>query len=75
MPKSQKAKVRKLRGPRGRGAFGFTVPEAEVGLSKNGSYDAAKRGDIPTVRIGSQLIVPKAAWLRKLGIEDSGAAA
>jgi hypothetical protein len=77
MPKSKKAKVRKSHGPRGRGAFGFTVPEADamVGLSKNGSYDAAKRGDIPTVRIGSQLIVPKAAWLRKLGIEDGSAAA
>jgi hypothetical protein len=65
------AKREKLRMPRPRGEFGFTVPEAGgmVGLSINSSYAAAKKGDIPTVRIGSLLIVPKAVWLRKLGID------
>jgi len=39
----------------------YTIPEAGrlLGLSRNGSYAAAKRGDIPTMRIGRRLLVPK----------------
>ena len=46
----------------------YTVPEAGqlLGLSRNGSYDAAKRGDIPTIRIGRLLLVPKAAFHRMI---------
>jgi excisionase family DNA binding protein len=38
----------------------LTVPEAgaQLGLGRNASYDAAKRGDIPTIRIGKLLRVP-----------------
>jgi hypothetical protein len=39
----------------------LSVPEAGelyFGLSKNGSYDAAARGDIPTVKVGKLLRVP-----------------
>jgi hypothetical protein len=39
----------------------LSVPEAGrkyFGLSKNGSYIAAARGDLPVVRIGSLLRVP-----------------
>jgi hypothetical protein len=39
----------------------LSVPEAGkryFGLSRNGSYDAAARGDIPTIRIGRLLRVP-----------------
>lgn len=32
-----------------------------LGLSKNASYLAASRGDLPTIRIGKQIRVPKAA--------------
>ncbi|WP_184254266.1 helix-turn-helix domain-containing protein [Rhodopseudomonas rhenobacensis] len=41
----------------------YEVPEAGalLGLSRNGSYEAAKRGDIPTIRIGKLLRVPKHA--------------
>jgi hypothetical protein len=40
-----------------------SVPEAGklLGLSRNGSYLAAARGDIPTVRIGGRLYVPNRA--------------
>jgi hypothetical protein len=31
------------------------------GLSRNGSYDAARRGDIPTIKVGHLLRVPIAA--------------
>jgi hypothetical protein len=66
-------KRRKIRMPRPRGEFGFSVPEAGrmIGLSVNSSYAAAKKGDIPTVRIGALLVVPRALWLRKLGIDDA----
>jgi excisionase family DNA binding protein len=44
-----------------------SVPEAGMllGLARNASYDAAKRGEIPTLRFGGKLRVPTAA-LRKL---------
>jgi hypothetical protein len=35
-------------------------------LGRNASYEAAKRGDIPTIRIGKLLRVPIAALDRKL---------
>jgi len=42
----------------------YTVPHAGsmVGLKRNASYDAAKRGDIPTMRFGKTLRVPKKLW-------------
>jgi excisionase family DNA binding protein len=39
----------------------LTVPEAGkkyFGLSRNGAYDAAARGEIPTIKIGRLLRVP-----------------
>jgi hypothetical protein len=39
----------------------LTIPEAGMtyfGLSRNGSYAAARRGDIPTIKIGRLLRVP-----------------
>jgi hypothetical protein len=36
------------------------------GLSRNGSYDAAKRGEIPTIKIGRLLRVPVAAMEKRL---------
>lgn len=49
----------------------YEVPEAgaKLGLTRNGSYQAAKRGEIPTVRIGKLLRVPKAAFHRLFGDE------
>lgn len=39
------------------------------GLSRNASYDAAKRGDFPTIKIGRLLKVPTAPLRRQLGLE------
>ena len=53
----------------------ISVPEAGkiyFGLSKNGSYVAAQRGDIPTIRIGKLLRVPIAAMERMLEIAGDG---
>jgi excisionase family DNA binding protein len=46
----------------------ITVPEAgaQLGLGRNASYAAAKRGDIPTIRIGKLLRVPVRALEQKL---------
>jgi excisionase family DNA binding protein len=48
------------------------VPEAGalLGLGRNASYEAAKNGDIPTIRIGRLLKVPKAAFARLLNLAD-----
>lgn len=44
----------------------YHVPEAGalLGLSRNASYEAAKRGDFPTIRLGKLIRVPKAAFHR-----------
>jgi Helix-turn-helix domain len=42
-------------------ALTMSVPAAGkkyFGLSRNGAYDAAKRGEIPTIKIGKLLRVP-----------------
>lgn len=40
------------------------------GLGVSASYLAAKRGDIPTLKIGKKLIVPIAAVLKQLSIDQ-----
>ena len=34
---------------------------AILGISRNGAYNAAKDGSLPTIRIGKRLLVPVAA--------------
>jgi hypothetical protein len=51
----------------------LSVPAAGrryYGLSRNGSYAAAARGDIPTIRIGKLLRFPIVACERRL--EEAG---
>jgi hypothetical protein len=50
----------------------FTVDEAGqiLGLSRASAFAAAKRGDIPTIRIGKRLIVPRRALERLLGADE-----
>lgn len=54
----------------------MTVPQGGkvFGLDRAASYNAAKRGDIPTIRIGRRLFVPTAKLLAMLGL-GSGAQA
>ncbi len=51
----------------------YEVPEAGemLGLNRNAAYAAAKRGDIPVIRIGKLLRVPKVAFDQML--ERAGA--
>lgn len=50
----------------------MSVPEAGMnfyGLSFNGSYQAASRGEIPTIEIGRKKRVPTVALATKLGLK------
>jgi excisionase family DNA binding protein len=51
----------------------YLVPEAGamLGLTRNASYQAAKKGEIPTIKIGKLIRVPKLAFHRML--EKAGA--
>jgi hypothetical protein len=46
-----------------------SVPKAgkSIGLGRSASYEAAKRGDIPTVRIGGRIVVPLRKFRRMFG--------
>jgi excisionase family DNA binding protein len=50
-----------------------TVEEAGqiLGLSRNSAYIAARKGQLPTLRIGKRLVVPRAALDRLLASADS----
>jgi excisionase family DNA binding protein len=47
----------------------YSVPEAGriVGLGRNASYEAVRRGELPVLRFGRILRVPRAALDRMLG--------
>lgn len=49
-----------------------SVPVAgkALGLGRSASYEAARRGEIVTLRFGSKLVVPT-AWVRKVLQLDS----
>jgi excisionase family DNA binding protein len=66
-PKSGRNSVKP---PKGEHALTYSVPRAGklLGLGRNASYDAVKEGQIPVIRIGGRLLVPKAA-LQKLLLE------
>ncbi len=53
----------------------MTVPQAGreyFNLGRNASYEAARRGDIPTIKIGRLLRVPVVALERKLEAVGGG---
>lgn len=49
----------------------FTLSEAakQLGIGRNQAYEAAHRGEIPTIRIGKRLLVPRAAFEKLLSGE------
>ncbi len=46
---------------------------AVLGLSRNGAYAAARRGEIPTLKFGSKLVVPTIHLRRMLGLQEEAA--
>lgn len=51
-------------------AVSISSARKSLGLGRNSAYEAAKRGEIPTIRIGGRILVPIAALMRMLG--DAG---
>ncbi|MDQ3463402.1 MAG: helix-turn-helix domain-containing protein [Actinomycetota bacterium] len=41
-----------------------------LGMSRQATYDAVTRGDIPSIRVGRRLLVPTAALRRMLQLDD-----
>jgi hypothetical protein len=54
------------------GRDAFTVEETGkiLGISRASAFAAANRGDIPTIRIGKRLIVPRRGLENLLGAPD-----
>jgi excisionase family DNA binding protein len=44
-----------------REAFSLEETAKSIGIGRTLAYDAARRGEIPTIRIGRRLLVPRAA--------------
>ena len=42
----------------------LTVPEAAdlLGICRNAAYEGVRRGEIPSIRIGKRLVVPRTAF-------------
>jgi len=54
-----------------------TIPIPRAGkilkISRSSAYEAASRGEIPTIRLGRRLVVPTAKLLALLGIDTDAA--
>ncbi|MCC6780925.1 MAG: helix-turn-helix domain-containing protein [Hyphomicrobiales bacterium] len=71
MPKHQRKAVKSADT-----ALTYSVPEAGalLGLGRNAAYEAAARGELPVIRIGGRILVPKVALQRLLDTAVSSAA-
>lgn len=51
----------------------LTIPEAGhyVGLGRSAAYEAARRGELPTLRFGGRLVVPTAKLRALLGLDGA----
>ena len=49
----------------------YTVPEAAeaLGIGRNAAYEAARTGQLPTIRIGKRILVPVVALERLLDLD------
>lgn len=56
----------------GRGTV--TIEEAAhyLGIGRSAAYDAARRGELPTLRLGRRLLVPVPKLLALVGAEQEG---
>ena len=50
----------------------MTIPEAArvLGVSRNFGYELARRGEIPVIRFGRRMVVPRAALEKMLAKDD-----
>ncbi len=52
----------------------YTIPEAAklIGVSRNQGYELARRGELPIVKMGKLLFVPKAKLHKMFGLNEKG---
>ena len=50
----------------------ISVPEAarRLGIGRNQGYECARRGEIPTLRLGKRVVVPVAAFEAMLAVKS-----
>lgn len=50
----------------------ISIPEAarRLGIGRNQGYECAKRGEIPTIRLGKRKVVPLAAFEAMLAVQS-----
>jgi excisionase family DNA binding protein len=60
--------------PEGRLTITITIPEAAeiLHIGRDAAYAAAKRGEIPTLRLGRRIVVPTAKLFALLGVAAGG---
>lgn len=51
----------------------YTVSETStlLGIGRNAAYEAVRRGEIPSIKLGRRLLIPKAVVARMLELDDS----
>jgi len=51
----------------------YTVEEVAemLNISRNGTYEAIKRQEIPSIRIGKRIVVPRVAFQQKFNLGAS----
>ena len=51
----------------------ITVGEAAryLGIGRNSAYEAVRRGEIPSIRIGRRIVIPRHRFLEWLGGSDA----
>jgi excisionase family DNA binding protein len=59
------------------GHWTLTVEEAAIVLriGRNSAYEAIRRGELPSIRVGRRLLVPRLALERLLGAEAESSGA
>ena len=69
----ERGSIMKVGEQRRTGAMTISVDEAAewLGISRNSAYEAAKRGEIPVIRIGRLFKVPVVPFERMLGVSVS----
>jgi excisionase family DNA binding protein len=60
----QKSKGHNMKGQTERLTYDIEEAGRKLGVGRNKAYEAARAGQIPTIRIGKRLLVPKAAFDR-----------
>lgn len=64
--------LRHLNKSRGADPLVLTVDEVAkvLRVSRQTAYEAVRRGELPTLRMGRRILVPRAALLKLLGLEE-----